>query len=265
MGEYLDFPRDSERKKLFHEDSREHGAKLEIRTFRWCVERYTKAGDYILDPMAGIGTALLAATMGRKVICIEINPEFTEIMRKNAETLSKTTGVPIVENINYNILNMDCRMALPLSFQIDAVIFSPPYGLVMKKTGAKDENKLYAEKGFRMSYSDQAGNIGNLQVYPQYLQAMRTVYGLCFASLKPGAPMVSVTKDYNQAFKRIYVSKDNVVQAIAAGFVLEDWHLRNAPGTILQHIGRERRAKAGKGTSENEIVAEDILAFRKPL
>jgi modification methylase len=264
MGEYLDFPRDSERYKYFHRESREHGAKLELRTFKWLVEKYTKPGDTILDPMSGIGTSLYACTMGRKVINIEINPQFVAIQRLNAETLSETTGGKIEEGKDFQILEMDNRRALPLHPEIQAVIFSPPYGLVMKKTKAKDENKLYEEKGFFMSYSEDAGNIGNISNYPLYLSAMKEVYYLCLQSLEPGGIMASVTKDYNQNFQRVYVSKDNARVAVEAGFVMEDWHMRNAPGTVLQHIGKKRRAKAGKGTPENDIMVEDILVLKRP-
>jgi modification methylase len=264
MSEYLDFPRDNERYKYFNRESREHGAKLELRTFKWLVERYTKPGDMILDPMAGIGTSLYACAMGRKVINIEINPEFVAIQRLNAETLSETTGVEIKEDRDFQILEMDNRRALPLSPGVQAVIFSPPYGLVMKKTKAKDENKLYEEKGFYMSYSEDAGNIGNISNYPLYLTAMREVYRLCLQSLVPGGIMVSVTKDYNQNFQRIYVSKDNARVAIEVGFVMEDWHLRNSPGTVMQHIGKKRREESGKGTPENDILVEDVMVFKRP-
>jgi modification methylase len=264
----MDYPRDSERYKYFDRESREHGAKLELRSFIDMVNMYTEPGDMLLEPMGGIGTALYAATMGRKVMLIEINPDFIDIMRLNIKKLNEVRvpegGTEIVEGENVQIHNLDCRRILPMADAFDACIFSPPYGLVMAKSKAKDENKLYEDKGFRMSYSDDAGNIGNLNVYPQYLDAMKTVYGLILQSLKPGKIMVTVVKDYNKNFKRVYVSKDNARVAVEAGFQVVDWHTRNAPGTVLQHIGRERRAAAGKGTSENEIIAEDYIVLEKP-
>jgi len=90
MGETLDFKRDVNRKLYFVDESREHGAKLELRTFEWLVNRYTSPGDTILDPMSGIGTVHFAATIDRRTWAIELAERFVEIQHMNMDKLDHT-------------------------------------------------------------------------------------------------------------------------------------------------------------------------------
>ena len=64
------------RKRLFTPESFQHPAKGNIFMWQECIERYSKPGDTVLDPMAGIGTTLLAALMGRNVVCLEREHHF---------------------------------------------------------------------------------------------------------------------------------------------------------------------------------------------
>lgn len=258
MGEFLDYPLDSLRYKYFVRESAEHGAKLEIRTFQWLVERYTKPGDTILDPMAGVGTVHWAATLGRNTIAIELGERFREIHKMNIEALRKNPGFNGNEPVLYE---GDCRRFLPLDKPVDAVIFSPPYGSVEKGASSKS----FEERPQYFGYSDEDANIGNISSYPFYMEAMKVVYWLCYQSLKPGAPLILITKDYVSKGDRIYVSKDNAKVAYDVGYVLEDWHLRSSPmkgHTSGQHA--KRRQAKGTDRPELNIDVEDILVLRKP-
>lgn len=50
--------------------------------FRYVIERFTKAGDLVLDPMAGSGTVLkFSKDLKRKCIAIDRDRECVEIMK----------------------------------------------------------------------------------------------------------------------------------------------------------------------------------------
>jgi len=77
----ISFKRDTAfRKQFFVPDSFAHPAKMDAQLLIWIVERYTKPGEVILDPMAGMGTTMLACTLGRNVVLVELEGKFCKMM-----------------------------------------------------------------------------------------------------------------------------------------------------------------------------------------
>ena len=265
--EWLNFPRDNLRYKWFSRRSNEHGAKLECRTLLWLMEHYTSPGDTVLDPMSGVGTSMLMACYGRDVINVEISPQFIEIQKENRkvvqEKVNEFTG-------SVALLEGDCRLHLPLGVPIDAVIFSPPYGDVMKGKASSGKAGDWADrKNIVMGYDEQAGNVGNISIYPAYLEAMKVVYWLCFQSMKPGAPLVTVCKDYVKSGRRQFVGMDNIRLLLSLGFRLENIHRRYTDAKIFQILAARRREEKAELSGEAidldlKIVHEDLIVMRKP-
>jgi len=112
-------------------------------------------------------------------------------------------------------------------------------------------------------YDDKQSNVGNLTVYPLYLNAMKTIYTLCNKSLDIGSIMVIVTKDKVKNNERVYIGKDNARLCIETGFMMEDWHLREAGSGIRQIVPQKRRIEKGIDKPELMIVHEDLIVFRK--
>jgi len=86
----LEFKVDTkERKQWFTSESFAHPAKMSLPLQLWLIEKYTKPGDVILDPMAGIGTILVGATLGRNIICVELEDKFCRMMLNNREKIKQ--------------------------------------------------------------------------------------------------------------------------------------------------------------------------------
>ena len=82
----IKFKRDTSfRKQFFVPDSFAHPAKMDAQLLIWIVERYTDPGETILDPMAGSGTMMLACTLGRNVVLVELEQKFCKMMVDNWE------------------------------------------------------------------------------------------------------------------------------------------------------------------------------------
>lgn len=64
------------RRRLFDPASFAHPAKGHTGMWQLMIERYSQPGDTVLDPMAGTGVTLLAALMGRNVMCVELEHHF---------------------------------------------------------------------------------------------------------------------------------------------------------------------------------------------
>ena len=273
----LPYPRDKFRYDFFVKESNQHQAKMELRTYLWLVNKYTEVEDTILDPMSGVGTIHLANIYGRHTVGVELMPNFVELQEKNIEFRRNIPFSKFDERFEdvigkhkipgkYKIIQGDCRANLPPDYLVDAVIFSPPYGDLWAQSKTP-QSKVEKEKNYNVGYGVSAANVGNYKTYPHYLTAMEIIYRKCLESLKPGGILVTVVKDYVRNAKRIYCSKDNLKACLNAGFIFEDWHLRDASMTSSPFSvkARENRIKAGKHKPELDVDREDILVVRKPL
>lgn len=63
-----------------------HPTQKPVALFEWCISRFTKPGDLVLDPFCGSGTTAIAChRLGRRFICIDDNPEYIEKAKKRFE------------------------------------------------------------------------------------------------------------------------------------------------------------------------------------
>ena len=138
------------RDKYFSAGSFAHPAKMMLPLQRWLIERYSKPGDVILDPMAGQGTLLIACTTGRHVIMVELESKFVQMQRDNwtkIQTLGPEMGY---EMGTATILQGDARK-LP-DVLADAIISSPPYGNRLSDVAVNDGDPQ--RMGYRQALAD---------------------------------------------------------------------------------------------------------------
>ena len=70
---------------------REHPTQKPISLMAWCLKKFSKDGDTILDPFAGGGSTLMAAKMlNRNYIGCEISPEYCKIAEDRIKSISNT-------------------------------------------------------------------------------------------------------------------------------------------------------------------------------
>jgi len=159
----IKFKRDTAfRKQFFVPDSFAHPAKMDSQLLIWIVEHYTEAGETILDPMAGSGTTMLACTLGRDVILVELEEKFCKMMRDNwyqvqmKPQLGSTMGT-------CQIILGDARQ---LEGLVDKIVTSPPYAEGLAGSG-KNSVKWWDDKAggsnfLAKNYGTNPNNIGNL-------------------------------------------------------------------------------------------------------
>lgn len=120
------FKRDTSfRKQFFVPDSFAHPAKMDAQLLIKIVEEYTRPGEVILDPMAGSGTTMLACTLGRHCVLVELEDKFCKMMQDNWEQVrmrpqlgSRMGGCQIIQG--------DARLLSGLL--VDKIVTSPPFG-----------------------------------------------------------------------------------------------------------------------------------------
>ena len=116
-----------QRKEWFTGVSFSHPAKMSLPLQLWIIENYTKPGDTLLDTMAGSGTILVACSLGRNVIAVELEAKFIEIMKGNWERIKQRGPQLGYQMGECQIIQGDARNLG--NILVDHAIFSPPYAL----------------------------------------------------------------------------------------------------------------------------------------
>lgn len=249
---WIQFPDDVKyRKSMFPAEVMKHYAKFHMYLEQAIIDYTTNPGDTVLDPMSGTGTLMMAALVGRTVICIEIEKEYHKMQQRVlAHLRSKYPDMS-----NCVLIQGNCKLVLPIP--CNHIIFSPPYAAALKppKTVSKFQTDKYhvSEEEYQI-YAKTTGNVGLVNTF-LYNQTMGNVYKLCYQSLIPGGTMTTVTKDITENGKRTYLSRWIERVCTQMGFQLEDHFKHKIMGGPYQDI---RRA-AGLDTIDDE----DVEIFRK--
>ena len=153
----LEFSRDTAlRKQFFTPESFRHPAKMNINLLLWIVDKFTQPSETILDPMFGIGTTMLACTLDRNVIGVELEQKFVDMAVANWE---KVKAMPrfdakmgTCQIIQGDVRNLEGLLA-------DKIITSPPYEESMgEKHHSPAADKIFNDKGLGV-YTDRVDKI----------------------------------------------------------------------------------------------------------
>jgi len=154
-----------QRKSWFTGLSFSHPAKLVLPLQLWLIENYTKPGDVILDCMAGSGTLMVACSMGRHVILVELEQKFVEMQKANWEKVRQKGSQMGYTMGECRILQGDARnLTKLLKGQVDSIVTSPPFGGAESSDNRKTMNDTLHNIGqgsYKLQHYEK-GNIANL-------------------------------------------------------------------------------------------------------
>jgi len=231
----------------------EHPAKANVFLVQSIVEYVSEPGETIMDIMAGTGTILVAALIGRRVVCIEIESSYVELLQQGVLDIER--AAPGAEEM-ITIIEGDCSKILPLPVA-DHIIFSPPYAQIMRSkniTSGLDKDTWGEGRGI-LKYSKHPDNIGNLNEF-LYHQRMEIIYKKAFESLPPGGTLTIIIKDHMIKGKRVYIGNRAMRDCIRAGFE-EVARFKWLPhGSVYTGVH--------KGAGWEVVEDEDIIILRRP-
>ena len=129
------------------------------------VERYitffTKKGDLVLDPMAGIGTVnYVCEKIDRIGYSIELEEKYYNIGKARS---------------NQNYYLGDCRNIEKFNVpSVDLIITSPPYWDSLKRNHIRQEKRK--KDGLDTEYSSNQNNLENIRDYNEFLSTLVNIY-----------------------------------------------------------------------------------------
>ncbi|MFW9789251.1 MAG: DNA methyltransferase [Candidatus Thorarchaeota archaeon] len=175
-----------------------HPAKFPEELVKRFVTYFTKNEGWVLDPFAGVGSTLAACReSGRNAVGIELNKEFVdighaglkEIAGNGQQVLIHGDSTRVVELLSHHFGN-----DAPL---FDYVITSPPYWNMLRKSRGGNEtvHKQREEKGLKQYYSESAMDLGNIEIYEEYIEAVSQILRSLESLLTPKAYITIIVQN----------------------------------------------------------------------
>ena len=183
-----------------------HPAKFPETLAQEFIEFFTQGGGVVLDPMAGTGSALVAALRARRnSYGIELNPAYAEIARQVVAEEQAYLG-EAAANLKAEIIQGDAAQIAALANlanlpPIDYVITSPPYWNMLRAPGAETQKRRRTSPEMDVFYSDDPDDLGNIDDYDEFVERLYNIYSSLKPFLQPKAYLTIIVKNVKKGGK----------------------------------------------------------------
>jgi len=155
------------------------------------INFFTKSGNCVLDPFAGIGSTMVAAKkLNRDSIGIELYRDYIDFAEKR---INEKTG----DSVNI-IHHGDCREVLQelqvnCANSIDFCITSPPYWCQLSQNSERQNTRK--SQGLKTEYGNDDKDIGNISDYNEFLEEQEKIFFQVDKLMKNRAYIVVITNN----------------------------------------------------------------------
>ncbi|HEX5149636.1 MAG TPA: DNA methyltransferase [Candidatus Limnocylindrales bacterium] len=267
--------------ELGHAARKAHGANKPPRLMARLIEFFSRTGETVLDPFAGVGGTLLGAAIARgprRALGIELDPRWAAVYARVVTELSaERDGLgPELADLGsadpggprgFDPSGLEFRVGDALAMlprleavSVDLVATDPPYNLQLPMTmagGALAEAHANRRTDYAM-VTDSSDDLANAADYPAFLDRMETVFAELHRVLRDGRYAVVIVRDAYQAGRYLFTGSDLAARAATAGFIPKGDLIWYQAGTRLRPYGYPR-------TFVPNIVHQHILVLRKEL
>ena len=249
--------------ELGHSARRVHGANKPPRLMARLIEFFSRTGEVVLDPFAGVGGTLLGAAIARgprRAIGIELEPRWAQVFEAVVRDLSaeRDGGGPVLTDLgpadpggprSFDPSGLVMRVGDALAIlptldagSIDMVATDPPYNLQLPMTmagGALAETHANRRTDYAM-VTDSPADLANAADYPTFLDQMGVVFGELRRVMREGAYAVVIVRDAYQDGRYIFTGSDLAARAATVGLVPKGDLIWYQAGTRLRPYGYPR-------------------------
>ena len=258
--------------ELGHAERKAHGANKPPRLMARLIEFFTKPGELVLDPFAGVGGTLLGAAIcrsPRRALGFEIDQRWADVYEfvrgKYAGHVLEDLGTsdpggPRRFDDSGNRLLVGDAVDLLRDVEtasIDFVATDPPYNPQLKVTMAG--GKLAREHANRRTdyamVSELPGDLANATTYDEFLTRIEGVFSELRRVLKDGRYATIIVRDAYQDGRYRFTGSDLAARAERVGFITKGDLIWYQAGTRLRPYGYPRAFVPN-------IVHQHILVLR---
>jgi len=246
--------------ELGHALRKAHGANKPPRLMARLIEFFTKSGELVLDPFAGVGGTLLGAAIARgprRALGIELAPRWAEVYAQVvAEASGQRNGKgPLLADLGpndpggprtFDPAGCELRVGDALEIlptiapeSVDFVATDPPYNVQLPMTmsgGALAKSFSNRRTDYAMVTDDPA-DLANAPDYPAFLDRMEEVLGQLARVLRRGRYAVLIVRDAYQGGRYVFTGADLAARAANAGLTPKGDLIWYQAGTRLRPYG----------------------------
>jgi DNA modification methylase len=199
---------------------RQHPAPFSFQDVARLIRFFSKVGDTVLDPFAGVGSTLKAAALeGRKGIGVELNEKYADLARQR---LATEIGDADAACQDQQVIVGDARSVVPTlpERSVKLVVTSPPYWNILHKQDHKAKQERVAH-GLDTQYSGHRADLGNIESYDEFLKTLGQTLALTRARLVDGGHLCVVVGDFRHKSKYYMFHADIAREMEGHGFSLK--------------------------------------------
>ncbi|HET9436226.1 MAG TPA: DNA methyltransferase [Candidatus Limnocylindrales bacterium] len=265
--------------ELGHELRRAHGANKPPRLMARLIEFFSRTGELVLDPFAGVGGTLLGAAIARgprRALGLELERRWAAVYAEVVASLAAERGGngPALADLGAQdpggprgfeprgceLRVGDARRLLPElpDASIDFVATDPPYNVQLPMTmsgGALSEAFANRRTDYAMVTDDPA-DLANARDYPAFLDAMTEILAELRRVLVPGRYAALIVRDAYQDGRYVFTGADLAARAAGVGLIPKGDVIWYQAGTRLRPYGYP-------STFVPNIAHQHILVLRR--
>ena len=240
--------------ELGHAARRAHGANKPPRLMARLIEFFSRTGELVLDPFAGVGGTLLGAAIARgprRALGIELDERWVAVYQSVVrDALAERDGQgPVLADLGAqdpggprsfdpsgaDLRLGDCLSVLPAleAGSVDFVATDPPYNIQLPLTmagGPLAETHANRRTDYAM-IGEHPLDIANAPDYAAYLDRMARVFAELHRVLRDHGYLALIIRDAYQDGRFIFTASDLAARATVAGFAVKGdviWHQAGA-------------------------------------
>ncbi|HEX5591070.1 MAG TPA: DNA methyltransferase [Candidatus Limnocylindrales bacterium] len=265
--------------ELGHALRRAHGANKPPRLMARLIEFFSRTGELVLDPFAGVGGTLLGAAIARgprRALGLELAGRWAAVYAEVVASLVAERGGrgPALADLGAQdpggprgfepggceLRVGDARRLLSElpDASIDFVATDPPYNVQLPMTmsgGALSEAFANRRTDYAMVTDDPA-DLANARDYPAFLDAMTEILAELRRVLVPGRYAALIVRDAYQDGRYVFTGADLAARAADVGLVPKGDVIWYQAGTRLRPYGYP-------STFVPNIAHQHILVLRR--
>jgi len=200
-----------------------HPAKFPEELAEHFIRFFTKTGQVVFDPFAGISSTILACeNTERTGVGIEYSKKYVDIGKKRLKKIEAEKNHIILQGNSQNLLKIWNVKENKLPQKVDFIITSPPYWNMLGESrgnviSAHQKRKL---NGLDTKYSNSKNDLGNIRDYDQFLKALKNVFDQSYFVLKSGGYMVVILQNLRMRNGKFCTLAWDLVNELEK----ENWH-----------------------------------------